>query len=269
VNPGCIIEMNDVWTALGKVTIHRNIDLCVFSGEVLALVGGSGSGKTMLMRVMLGLQQPSQGSIKVFGCPLTDCSSGDLERLRNRWGVLFQQGALFSALSVFENVALPLRELKTLPKDIVRELVMTKLKLVGIDSDSVAKRPAELSGGMIKRVALARALALDPELLFLDEPTAGLDPERSHGFVQLIESLRRELHLTVVMVTHDVDTLLAVANRVAVLADKHLVAIGPPWEVADNPHPFVQNFFLGHRQRCAEESIRDFRDKLAQGRQVA
>ena len=183
-------------------------------------------------------------------------------------GVLFQQGALFSALSVFENVALPLRELKTLPKDIVRELVMTKLKLVGIDSDSVAKRPAELSGGMTKRVASSARFGLDPELLFLDEPTAGLDPERSHGFVQLIESLRRELHLTVVMVTHDVDTLLAVANRVAVLADKHLVAIGPPWEVADNPHPLCR-FFLGHRHRCAEESIRDFRDKLAQGRQVA
>jgi phospholipid/cholesterol/gamma-HCH transport system ATP-binding protein len=269
MNHDCIIEMNDVWTTFGTVTVHRNIDLCVHSGEVLALVGGSGSGKTTLMRLMLGLQQPSRGTVNVFGCPLGGCEKGDLERVRSRWGVLFQQGALFSALSVFDNVALPLRELKTLPSEIIRELVMMKLKLVGIEADSLSKRPAELSGGMIKRVALARALVLDPELLFLDEPTAGLDPERGHGFVQLVESLRRELHLTVLMVTHDVDTLLAVATRVAVLAEQRLVAIGPPWEVADNPHPFVQNFFLGHRHRCAEESIKDFRSKLAQTRQVA
>ena len=265
----CVIEIKHVWTKFGTTTVHRDINLCVHRGEVLAVVGGSGSGKTTLMRLMLGLQRPSRGSVKVFGCPLGGCDESDLEQTRRRWGVLFQQGALFSALSVFDNVALPLRELKVLPRDLIRELVMMKLKLVGIDADSAVKRPAELSGGMVKRVALARALVRDPELLFLDEPTAGLDPERSHGFVQLIESLRRELHLTVVMVTHDVDTMLALADRVAVLADQRLVAVGPLWEVVDNPHPFVQNFFFDQRNRCAEENIREFRDKLAQTRHAA
>jgi phospholipid/cholesterol/gamma-HCH transport system ATP-binding protein len=269
MNHDCIIELNGVWTTFGKITIHKDISLCVHSGEVLALVGESGSGKTALLRLMLGLNQPSRGSVSVFGRPLADFQQPELDLGRRRSGVLFQQGALFSALSVFDNVALPLRELKTLPKDVIRELVMMKLKLVEIDADSASKNPAELSGGMVKRVALARALVLDPELLFLDEPTSGLDPERSHGFVQLIESLRQELHLTVVMVTHDVDTLLALADRIAVLAEQRLVALGLPWEVVDNPHPSVQNFFLGHRHRCTEESIRDFREKLAQTRQVA
>jgi phospholipid/cholesterol/gamma-HCH transport system ATP-binding protein len=264
----CIIELNGVWTMFGKMTVHKDISLCLHGGEVLALVGGSGSGKTTLLRLMLGLNQPSRGSVSAFGRRLADFRQDELTLGRRRSGVLFQQGALFSALSVFENVALPLRELKTLPKDLIRELVMLKLKLVEIDPDNATKRPAELSGGMVKRVALARALVLDPELLFLDEPTAGLDPERAHGFVQLIKSLRQELHLTVVMVTHDVDTLLALADRIAVLAEQRLVALGSPWEVVDNPHPFVQSFFLGHRHRCAEESIRDFRDKLAQTRQV-
>jgi phospholipid/cholesterol/gamma-HCH transport system ATP-binding protein len=265
----CIIEMCKVWTVYGGTTVHRDIGLCVHSGEVLALVGGSGSGKTTLLRLMLGLEQPSQGRVEVFGRPLTNYGQGEFKQARRRWGVLFQQGALFSALSVFDNVALPLRELKTLPREMIRELVMMKLKLVGIDADSCAKRPAELSGGMVKRVALARALVLDPELLFLDEPTAGLDPERSHGFVKLIEALRCDLHLTVVMVTHDVDTLLALADRVAVLAEQQLVAVAPLWEIVDHPHPFVQNFFFGHRQRCTQESVRDFRERLAQTPQAA
>jgi len=258
-----IIEIEKVWTQYGETIVHRDLTLRVQRGEVMAIIGGSGSGKTTLLRLMLGLEAPTRGTIKVFGVPLQGCPVKDLRLVRNRWGVLFQEGALFSALSVFDNVALPLRELKALPEDGIRELVMMKLDLVEIDTMSIYKMPAELSGGMVKRVALARALALNPELLFLDEPTAGLDPERSHGFVQIIESMRRALNLTVVMVTHDVDTLLALADRVAVLAHQQLLTVGPLWEIVEHKDSFVQNFFLGHRKRCEEENIKDFRDKLA------
>ncbi len=266
--PGCLIEVEDVWTQLGERIIHRGIDLCVRPNEVLALIGESGSGKTTLMRLMLGLGAPARGRIRVFGTPLQGCDQERMQRTRRRWGVLFQEGALFSALSVYDNIALPLRELRALPEDVVRELVMMKLALVEIDEDSAGKLPAQLSGGMVKRVALARALALDPELLFLDEPTAGLDPERSAGFVQLIERLRQELHLTVVMVTHDVNTLIALADRVAVLADQRLITVAPLWEVVQLPHPFVHSFFLGHAQRCAQSSVDDVRRALGQTRRA-
>jgi phospholipid/cholesterol/gamma-HCH transport system ATP-binding protein len=264
-----VIDISAVWTQYGDTIIHRDLTLSVRYGEVMAIIGGSGSGKTTLLRLMLGLEAPSRGTIKVFDVPLQGCTVADLRQTRNRWGVLFQEGALFSALSVFDNVALPLRELKALPEDVIRELVMMKLDLVEIDAMSANKMPSELSGGMVKRVALARALALNPELLFLDEPTAGLDPERSHGFVQLIESLRRALNLTVVMVTHDVDTLLALSDRVAVLANQQLLTVGPLWEIVHHPDPFVQNFFLGHIKRCEQENVKDFRDKLAVGLHVA
>jgi phospholipid/cholesterol/gamma-HCH transport system ATP-binding protein len=257
----CIISLEHVWTRYGSAIIHRDISLCVERGEVLAIIGGSGSGKTTMLRLMLGLELPSRGSVKVFGCPLQGCPGDRLREIRQRWGVLFQEGALFSALSVYDNVALPLRELKALPEEVICELVMMKLALVEIDAASAGKMPAELSGGMVKRVALARALALNPELLFLDEPTAGLDPERSHGFVQLIQSLRHALNLTVVMVTHDVDTVMALSDRVAVLADQHLLTVGPLWEVVHYDHPFVENFFLG--RRCEQENVADFRRKLA------
>jgi len=259
----CVVNVKNVYTAFDGTVVHRDVSLCVHAGEVMALVGGSGSGKTTLLRLMLGLAQPSQGNVRVFGCPLQGCAKGDLRAMRTRWGVLFQDGALFSALSVFDNIALPLRELKTLPEDLVRELVMKKLQLVEIDADSANKMPAQLSGGMVKRVALARALALDPELLFLDEPTAGLDPERSHSFVQLIEMLRHALNLTVVIVTHDVNTLMALSDRVAVLADQQLVAVAPLWDIVDDPHPFIQSFFLGHKHRCAKQGVKEFRDTLA------
>jgi phospholipid/cholesterol/gamma-HCH transport system ATP-binding protein len=268
--PGdCVVELRGVWTQIGASLIHRDINLCVRAGEVLAVIGESGSGKTTLLRLMLGLRQPDRGSVRVFGLPLQGSSSKDLEAVRRRWGVLFQQGALFSALSVYDNVALPLRELRVLPKDVIRELVMTKLALVEIDAASADKLPSQLSGGMVKRVALARALALDPELLFVDEPTAGLDPERSAGFVQLVERLRQELKFTVVMVTHDVDTLIALADRVAVLADQRLLTVGPLWEVVEFPHDFVRSFFLGHRTQCAQSSVDDVRRALAQRRQAA
>ena len=190
----------------------------------------------------------------MFGRTLNDGSAEEMKALRNRWGVLFQHGALFSALTVYENVALPLRELRTLDEAMIRELVLLKLQSVGMDASQATKMPAELSGGMVKRVALARALALEPELLFLDEPTAGLDPDRSESFVQLVRELHRELCLTVVMVTHDLDTLVALSQRVAVLADQKLIAIGPLSEVAQIDHPFIRNFFRGERGRRAIEA---------------
>jgi phospholipid/cholesterol/gamma-HCH transport system ATP-binding protein len=265
----CVIDLRGVWTQIGAALIHRDVNLCVRSGEVVAVIGESGSGKSMLLRLMLGLEQPNRGTVKIFDCPLQDCPADELKRMRRRWGVLFQQGALFSALSAYDNVALPLRELRALPEDVIRELVMTKLALVQIDAASADKLPSQLSGGMVKRVALARALALDPELLFLDEPTSGLDPERGAGFVRLIETLRQELHLTVVMVTHDVDTLIVLADRVAVLADQRLVTVGPLSEVAQFPHPFVDSFFVRHRISFTRHGADDYRRAPAPTRQAA
>jgi phospholipid/cholesterol/gamma-HCH transport system ATP-binding protein len=256
-----IIEVRNLWTRFGRQVVHRDVSLTVNRAEILSLVGGSGSGKTTLMRQMLGLEKPARGEVLVFGQPLHGGDSEALRKLRNRWGVLFQQGALFSALNVFENIALPLRELKTLDEDFIRDLVLLKLQSVGMDIKHATKMPAELSGGMVKRVALARALALEPELLFLDEPTAGLDPDRSESFVQLLRGLHRELCLTVVMVTHDLDTLVALSDRVAVLADQRLVAIGPLCDVAANEHQFIRNFFQGERGRRVIEAAARVRDE--------
>ncbi|OGA39147.1 MAG: ABC transporter ATP-binding protein [Betaproteobacteria bacterium RIFCSPLOWO2_12_FULL_62_13] len=253
----CIIEIRHLWTQFGSQVVHRDLNLCVHHREILSLVGGSGSGKTALLRQMLGLEKPARGEVRVFGEPLHDGDPETLRRLRKRWGVLFQEGALFSALSVFDNVALPLRELKTLDEELIRDLVILKLDMVGIEARHADKRPAELSGGMVKRVALARALALEPELLFLDEPTAGLDPDRSESFVKLIAELRRELDLTVVMVTHDLDTLVALSDRVAVLCDQQLVAVGPVHEIAGLTHKFICNFFQGDRGQRALEAVKN------------
>lgn len=254
---GCVIEVRNLWTQFGANVIHRDISLCVEYGEVLSLVGGSGSGKTTLLRQMLGLERPTHGEVLVFGEPLHAGVGERSRHLRNRWGVLFQEGALFSALSVFDNVALPLRELKTLDEELIRDLVLLKLDMVGIEAHHVTKMPAELSGGMVKRIALARALALEPELLFLDEPTAGLDPDRSESFVKLIAELRDELDLTVVMVTHDLDTLVALSDRVAVLCDQQLIAVGTVREIAGLSHKFICNFFQGERGQRALEAVKD------------
>src|SRR5687768_9403461 len=251
----CIIEVEGLYTRYGSHVVHENINLGVHHGEVLTLVGGSGSGKTALMRQMLGLEMPAQGKVRVFGLPL----HGDrkkLQYMRNRCGVLFQKGALFSALSVYDNIALPMRELRTLDEDIIRRLVMLKLKMVDIDTRHATKMPAELSGGMIKRIALARAMALDPELLFLDEPTAGLDPQLSDAFVKLIQSMRHELTLTIVMATHDLDTLVALSDRVAVLAEQRMVALGTMPEVINPKHPFITRFFCGERGKKTLENNR-------------
>ncbi len=246
-NAECIVEVEGLYTRFGNHVVHEDINLCVRRGEVLGLVGGSGEGKTALMREMLGLDAPTQGTVRVFGEPVLGQDLKKQQRTRNRCGVLFQKGALFSALSVYDNIALPMRELRTLDERMIRDLVMLKLKMVDIAPEHATKMPAELSGGMIKRIALARAMALDPELLFLDEPTAGLDPELSEGFVKLIQTMRRELTLTIVMATHDLETLVALADRIAVLAERRMVALGPLEEVIQTDHPFIVNYFCGER----------------------
>jgi phospholipid/cholesterol/gamma-HCH transport system ATP-binding protein len=250
-----VIQIRDLRTAFGSHVVHDKLDLDVKRGEILSLVGGSGSGKTTLLRQMIALDRPVSGVVKVFGHPVHGGSPRRRRALRRRWGVMFQAGALFSALSVYDNVALPLRELRTLPDDLIHDAAMTRLALVGLDARDAAKRPADLSGGMVKRVALARALALDPELLFLDEPTAGLDPDRSDAFVDLLRGLHRQLGFTVIMVTHDLDTLFALSDRVAVLAERRVIVCAPVAQVLTVDHPFIQGFFLGERGQRAQAEL--------------
>jgi phospholipid/cholesterol/gamma-HCH transport system ATP-binding protein len=242
-----VISIRGLCTQFDGMVVHRDLDLDVAQGEIVSLVGGSGSGKTTLLREILGLQRPTAGSVRVLG---EDVAAGT-RALSRRWGMLFQHGALFSALTAFDNVALPMRELRALPEDLIRDSALLKLQMVGIRPADAMKMPADLSGGMIKRVALARALALEPELLFLDEPTAGLDPNLSDSFVELIRSLHQAMKLTVLMVTHDLDTLFALSTRIAVLAEKRVVAFGTPEDVVATRHPFIEEFFGGDRGRLA------------------
>ena len=249
-----VISIRNLHTRFGEHWIHKALDLSIGRGEMVALVGGSGSGKTTLLRQMVGLLHPAAGSIELFGESLF---GGGVEReraLRQRFGVLFQHGALFSAFSVYDNVAFPLRELGRFDEAIIHDLVMLKLGMVELLPHHARLMPAELSGGMVKRVALARALALEPELLLLDEPTAGLDPDRSDSFVRLIQQLGQDLGLTVVLVTHDPPTLAALATRVAVLAEQRILAFGSIEEIIKLDHPFIRNFFLSERSRRALES---------------
>ncbi|WP_019918060.1 ABC transporter ATP-binding protein [Methyloversatilis discipulorum] len=242
-----VIDIRGLVTRFGSNVVHEGLDLALPAGEVLALVGGSGSGKTTLLRQVIGLLRPQQGQIRVFGQPLFSGDALADRQLRRRFGVLFQQGALFSALNVLENIAFPLRELRWLDRDAIHDLVMIKLAMVELEPQHAWLMPAELSGGMIKRVALARALALEPELLLLDEPTAGLDPDRSEAFVALIRRLRDQLGLTVVLVTHDLDTLAALATQVAVLGERRILAYGPLDHVMKHDHPFIRSFFCAER----------------------
>ncbi|MBV5284466.1 MAG: ATP-binding cassette domain-containing protein [Methyloversatilis discipulorum] len=242
-----VIDIRGLVTRFGSNVVHDGLDLALPTGEVLALVGGSGSGKTTLLRQVIGLLRPQQGQIRVFGQPLFSGDALADRQLRRRFGVLFQQGALFSALNVLENIAFPLRELRWLDRDAINDLVMIKLAMVELEPQHAWLMPAELSGGMVKRVALARALALEPELLLLDEPTAGLDPDRSEAFVALIRRLRDQLGLTVVLVTHDLDTLAALATQVAVLGERRILAYGPLDHVMKHDHPFIRSFFCAER----------------------
>ncbi|PHV03880.1 ABC transporter ATP-binding protein [Janthinobacterium sp. BJB412] len=250
-----VVEITGLWTKFGRTVVHQDLNLAIQRGEILSIVGGSGTGKTVLLRQMLGLEHPARGCVRVFGEDISEASGEHLQQLRNHWGMLFQQGALYSALTVFDNVAQPMRELRALPEELIRDAVLLKMNMVGLGPEHAGKMPSDLSGGMIKRVALARALALEPKLLFLDEPTAGLDPDLSESFVALIRSLHRELGLTVVMVTHDLDTLFALSTRIAVLAEKHVIAIGPTQELLRIDHPFIKQFFLGDRGKRALEAL--------------
>jgi phospholipid/cholesterol/gamma-HCH transport system ATP-binding protein len=242
-----MIQIEGLWTRIGESVIHRDIDLQVLRGEVLAIIGDSGSGKTTLLREMLGLSQPTSGKIRLLGTDVRHLDARRRALMGKRCGVVFQDGALFSALSVFDNVAVPLREAQW-PAELLEELVLLTLQKVGVDLADVNKLPAQLSGGMVKRVALARAIALEPELLLLDEPTTGLPPDQQTAIIQLIATLKQDYDLTGVLVTHDLDTLVGLADRVAVLADQRLITVGSLQEVARFPHPFVRSFF-GSRSR--------------------
>lgn len=250
-----VIRISNLWTQFGDFIVHQDLNLEVRQGEILSLVGGSGSGKTTLLRQMLALEKPTRGHVQVFGEDVHETENA--KRLRGRWGMLFQHGALFSALTALDNVAQPMRELHRLPEDLIRDAALLKLDMVGIAPKDAQKKPADLSGGMVKRVALARALALEPELLFLDEPTAGLDPDLSESFVSLIRSMHHQMRLTVVMVTHDLDTLFALSTKIAVLAEKRVIALGTAEEVIAQRHPFIERFFLGERGKRALEVLKE------------
>ncbi len=245
-----MIRIRGLTTRMGDRIIHDNIDLDVWGGEVLGVVGASGSGKSVLLRTIIGLIQPEAGVIEVFDQQLAALDEGRRQQLEARWGVLFQDGALFSSLTVAENIKVPLREQLELRSALSNEIAALKLALVGLPGDSAAKYPAELSGGMRKRAGLARALALDPKLLFLDEPTSGLDPVGASSFDSLIRDLQQSLGLTVFMVTHDLDSLATICDRIAVLVDKRL-RIGTMEELLDDPHPWIQAYFGGPRGRAA------------------
>lgn len=246
-----IIQIENLYTRFGEAVVHENLNMEVRRGEIFALVGGSGSGKSTLLREIIMLQRPVAGSIRVFGQEVVGLDDETALPLRRRWGVMFERGALFSSLTVTENVGLPLREHTSLSDELIDELAALKIALTGLPASARSKYPNELSGGMRKRAALARAIALDPELLFLDEPTAGLDPLSASGIDELVRHLKELLGLTIMMVTHDLDLLWRVADRVAVLADRRVLATGTMEELSASEHPAVREYFYGPRGRQA------------------
>jgi len=250
-----IIRVRGLVNRFGEQVVHEGLDLDVRPGEILGVVGGSGTGKSVLMRSILGLRRPNAGSIEVLGVDARSDDPDSRLHIERNTGVLFQDGALFSSLTVGENVQVPLKEHNPeLPDSWRYELALLKVKLAGLPADAIDKLPSQLSGGMRKRAGLARALALDPPLLFLDEPTAGLDPIGANAFDHLIRTLQQALGLTVFLITHDLDTLYAICDRVAVLADRKVVAVGPLEEIERLDHPWVREYFNGPRGRAAREA---------------
>ncbi len=252
-----VIKVEGLKNAFGDQVIHDDLNLKVRRGEILGVVGGSGTGKSVLMRSIIGLQQPEAGTVEVFGESMIGAGPQAHQEIRRRWGVLFQAGALFSTLTVAENVQVPLREYYELDEALLDGIAAYKIAMTGLPAEAGPKYPSELSGGMRKRASLARALALDPLLLFLDEPTSGLDPIGAAAFDNLIRSLRDTLDLTVFLITHDLDTLYAICDRVAVLADQKVLATGTITELLAFDHPWIRDYFQGPRGRAAADTARD------------
>ncbi len=250
-----VIRVRGLVNGFEDQIVHQDLDLDVRRGEIIGVVGGSGTGKSVLMRSIIGLQTPRAGSITIFGENVLDLDPVAAKDLRRRWGVLFQEGALFSSLTVAENIEVPMREFLNLPAELMDELAGFKVAMVGLPVEAGPKYPSELSGGMKKRAGLARALSLDPQLLFLDEPTAGLDPISAAAFDTLIKVLKETLGLTVFLITHDLDTLHAICDRVAVIADKKVIAVGTIPELLTFDHPWVREYFAGPRGRAAEQAF--------------
>lgn len=256
-NPEIVISVRGLVTGFGDQVVHDGLDLDVRQGEILGVVGGSGSGKSVLMRTIIGLNEPRGGSITIFGRNAMERDAAAAKDLRRRWGVLFQEGALFSSLTVAENIEVPMREFLDLPEALMDELAGYKVAMVGLPAEAGPKYPSELSGGMKKRAGLARALSLDPQLLFLDEPTAGLDPISAAAFDELIKVLKQTLGLTVFLITHDLDTLHAICDRVAVIADRKVLAVGTIPELLKVDHPWLREYFTGPRGRAAMHGSKD------------
>lgn len=249
-----IIRVRGLVTRFGTHTVHDGLDLDVRRGEIIGVVGGSGTGKSVLLRAIVGLLRPNAGEVEVFGQSVRDTSDEEYRRLRRRWGVMFQDGALFSSLTVRQNVEAPMREQLALDDGLRQTLAGIKVRMVGLPENAMGKYPSELSGGMRKRAGFARAIALDPEIVFLDEPTAGLDPIGASAFDRLIKQLQASLGLTVFMVTHDLDSLHAICDRVAVLADRKVLAVGTMQDMLKVEHPWVREYFHGNRARAAIQS---------------
>ena len=256
-----IVQVRDLANRFGSQSVHEHLDLDIYRGEILAVVGGSGTGKSVLLRSIVGLREPSAGRVQVFGENLQDLNSEQRRQVERRFGVLFQKGALFSSLTVRENIALPLIEHAGLSRADAEELAQLKVALAGLPANAGGKYPTELSGGMIKRAALARALALDPDILFLDEPTAGLDPIGAAAFDQLILTLRDALGLSVFLVTHDLDTLYTITDRVAVLSQKRVLVAEPIKQVEDYDDPWIHDYFHGPRGRAAYEAATHLKEQ--------
>lgn len=249
-----VIQVRGLRNRFGAQIVHENLDLDVRRGEVLAVIGGSGAGKSVLLRSIVGLQEPAAGEVLVLGENLRAATPARRAEIERRWGVMFQDGALFSSLTVLENIKVPMIEHQPLPEDLMIEIARLKIALVGLPPDAAHKSPGQLSGGMRKRAGIARALALDPEILFLDEPTSGLDPLGAAAFDELIVTLKKSLDLTVFLVTHDLDSIFTCCDRVAVLVDRHVVAVDTPARIAEHPHPWIQQCFRGPRGRSAESA---------------